>query len=171
MKWTKELYECEVTRERKALFKFAMRLAKNVPDAEDILQETLLRGWKAIEAFDGEASLRTWLFRIMSNIFFDVRRKAQRHSTFPMPDDAETYVEDPNLKSTEDGLVNEEMVIAIRQQIPFDMWEIMRLFHFSNLSYEEIAELKGLPIGTVKSRLNRARLYAREVAMSCGFAA
>lgn len=171
MEWTKERYDREITRERKRLFSFAIRLTKNVAEAEDVLQETLIRGWQAIDRFKGDSSLPTWLYRIMRNIFLDRQKRAKTRPTCSTLTDAEAYIEDPKLQDTVEEMVNEESVLAIRKGLPAYMWEMIRLYHFANLNYEQIAELKALPIGTVKSRLNRARAASRRILESASLAA
>ena len=132
----------------------------NREDAEDCAQETMLRAFKAFGTFRRDASFSTWITRIAMNVCTDALRKrrpvasldAMREETnFDVPDTAPTaYVQ----------LEQKERMRLLREglnELPEDMRQIIVLRDMRGMNYEEIAQVLDIPLGTVKSRVNRAR--------------
>ncbi|MCC6484466.1 MAG: sigma-70 family RNA polymerase sigma factor [Armatimonadetes bacterium] len=152
--------------ERK-MYNFALRMSGNPDDAEDIVQETFIRVFNAIQNFRGEANFSTWVFRIANNVFLDMRKKAKAHPQTSLQDALELeesevtrQIEDPSPQPqdvAQQAELNRIMQRAINS-LPDYQKTMVILYHTQNKSYEEIAEIMNLPIGTVKSRLNRARI-------------
>ncbi len=149
------------------IFNFALRLSGNHHDAEDITVETFIRVFNAIANFRGDATFSTWLFRIAHNVFLDMRKKEKAHPHTSLQDVLELdesevtrQVEDPGPlpeRLAEDAELSQLLRRAI-DELPDYQKTMVLLYHTQNKSYEEIAEIMHLPIGTVKSRLNRARI-------------
>lgn len=149
------------------IFNFALRLSGNHHDAEDITVETFIRVFNAIANFRGDATFSTWLFRIAHNVFLDMRKKERAHPHTSLQDVLELdesevtrQVEDPSPlpeRMAEDAELSQILRRAI-DELPDYQKTMVLLYHTQNKSYEEIAEIMHLPIGTVKSRLNRARI-------------
>jgi RNA polymerase sigma-70 factor (ECF subfamily) len=156
-----------VRRHYRNVFNLAYRLSNNYDDAQDIVTEAFIRVQNALPNFRGDANFTTWLYRIVKNVFLDERKKQRIRSHSSLEEMVELedssisrQVEDP--KPGPEWLVEQREQAALVQRavmtLPENQRLMIALYHFQHRSYEEIAEIVGLPIGTVKSRLNRARL-------------
>lgn len=151
----------------KKVYSSALRMCKNVEDAEDIAQEAFLRLYKALPNFKGDSSLSTYLYRITANLCVDALRKnsgASVVSIYTADEDGEEYtIELPDgAPSPLEQLERKELAAAIREaidELPDISREIIVLREIDGLSYKEIEETTGLEEGTVKSRLLRARRH------------
>lgn len=160
-----------VKRYEKQVYNFAYRLTNNYDDANDIAQDAFLRVFNAIGNFRGDASFTTWLFRITTNVFLDDRKKMRSHPHTSLDEYMELdestvarQIEDsgPTPEAiTEEGERNRILKDAVAS-LPEYQRVMVVLYHTEQKSYEEIAEIMDMPIGTVKSRLNRARLALKE---------
>ena len=160
-----------VRKYEKQVYNFAYRLTGNYDDANDVAQDAFLRVFNAIGSFRGDASFSTWLFRITTNVFLDERKRAKAHPQASLDEYLELgessvarQIEDPS--PTPEVVLEESERAQILSKAISDLPEYQRamvtLYHSQQKSYEEIAEIMDLPIGTVKSRLNRARLALKE---------
>ncbi len=160
-----------VRKYEKQVYNFAYRLTGNYDDANDVAQDSFLRVFNAIGSFRGDASFSTWLFRITTNVFLDERKRAKAHPQASLDEYLELgessvtrQIEDPS--PTPEVVLEESERAQILSKAISDLPEYQRamvtLYHSQQKSYEEIAEIMDLPIGTVKSRLNRARLALKE---------
>ena len=152
-----------------ALYRYALRLTRNEKDAEDLLQDTFLRAYRFWEKYKKGSNCKAWLFRIMKNQFLNRIDKSKRAPDQTSLDDteewylygqlkdggAETVKNDP-AKIFEIKDWGEQIQEAI-DRLPDEFKEPLVLYDGEGLSYQEISELLELPIGTVRSRLNRAR--------------
>ncbi len=156
-----------VRRHYRNVFNLAYRLCNNYDDAQDIVTEAFIRVHNALPSFRGDANFSTWLYRIVKNVFLDERKKQRIRTHSSLEDMVELedssvsrQVEDP--RPGPDWQVERHERAGMVQQavlaLPKNQRLMIGLYHFQHLSYEEIAEIIDLPIGTVKSRLNRARL-------------
>ena len=160
-----------VSKYEKQVYNFAYRLTGNYDDASDVAQDAFLRVFSAIGSFRGDASFSTWLFRITTNVFLDERKKKKAHPHTSLDEHLELgessvarQIEDPSptpQEITEDAERAKLLQGAI-DGLPEYQRAMVVLYHSQQKSYEEIAEIMDLPIGTVKSRLNRARLALKE---------
>jgi len=161
-----------VTRYEKRVFNFALQITGNYDDAGDVAQEAFVRVFNSIGTFRGDAVFTTWIYRIITNVYLDERKKAKRHRQTSLDD----YIElEENSVSrqfedespTPDQLAENKERSAVVQKAITSLPEyqklIVTMYHVHNKSYEEIAEILRLPIGTVKSRLNRARRALKEI--------
>ncbi len=162
-------FEKHILPELDRLFRFALRLAGNQSQADDLVQETLLRSYRAFDRFEGDSSnLRSWLFKIMHNIYFNelIARKRRRVSETeqdwnqiadqhpePWP---EFDVERLNWEKFDEEIKKSVEELAPEHRVVLLLWAL------EELSYKEIAEICDIPIGTVMSRLYRARKQLAE---------
>jgi RNA polymerase sigma-70 factor (ECF subfamily) len=161
-----------VHRYEKRVFNCALRIAGNYNDACDVAQEAFIRAFHSIQTFRGDAKFATWIYRIVTNVYLDERKKSKAHRTTSL-DDAIELDENSVTRQIEDTsptpdevLESKERMRALQRAInslPDYQRIIVSLYHTQHKSYEEIAEILRLPIGTVKSRLNRARLALAEI--------
>ena len=146
-----------------------MRMTRNPADAEDLVQETFLKAYRAYDTFTEGTNLKAWLYRILTNTYINRYRKAQRRPTETDLDDVEDMYlyrrmgaeESADLsRSAEDalldGLVESDIKEAV-EALPEHFRLPVLLADLEGFSYKEIAEILDIPIGTVMSRLHRGR--------------
>jgi RNA polymerase sigma-70 factor (ECF subfamily) len=160
-----------VDRYRTRLSRFIERYTYDVEDARDVTQEVFIKVYGALDSFDPRFKFSTWLFRIAGNAAIDHLRR-RRIRTLPLerpPDqDGESRAVDPPETRPDPHeefsrqRLREALAAAI-DRLPDDYRELISLRHYGELPYEEIAELKGMPLGTVKNKLFRARQALRDL--------
>jgi RNA polymerase sigma-70 factor (ECF subfamily) len=141
-----------------ALFRTAKALLRNKEEAEDAVQETYLQAWKSFHRFTPGTNCRAWMFAILFNVVRHHRRKWLDRFRFGLPEGFEQTAAAP--QSVPEDLTDEEILAAL-QQIPGQHAEVVLLADVQELSYKEIQEVLGIPIGTVMSRLSRGRQMLR----------
>jgi RNA polymerase sigma-70 factor (ECF subfamily) len=147
-----------------AAYNLARWLAGNDTDAQDIVQEAYLRAFKFFGGFRGGDS-RCWVLRIVRNCFYDWRRNKGR-STSETPFDEEIHTPTDDSNTPETALIdkaNKELVHQALEALPVEYREVLIMREMEGLSYKEIADIADLPIGTVMSRLARARHALRNM--------
>jgi RNA polymerase sigma-70 factor, ECF subfamily len=132
---------------------FAISLTYNVDAADDLVQEAILRAWTNIERFEPGTSMNAWLFTILRNAFYSQYRKAHREVEDPSGAYADRLVTIPE----QDSRCDFEDLRTALVKLPVDQREALILIAAEGLSYEETAEVCGVAVGTVKSRVHRAR--------------
>ena len=160
------VFESEFLPELEALHGFAFHLTYDEAGANDLVQDTIERAIKAIDQYRQGTNAKAWLFTIMRNQFInDYRKKARRPSTVDYEDVAamipDTEIENiPSMMDWEDddlqSIVGDELAAAM-SRLSDDFRIVIVLSDLQDFKYEEIAEILGVPIGTVRSRLFRAR--------------
>jgi RNA polymerase sigma-70 factor, ECF subfamily len=153
-------------------YQYAYRLTRNPEEAADVVAEAFVRVYKAIESFKGQSAFTTWLYRILTNCFLDIRKKEKSRPATSLEaalhtsdGELERQVEDPSRSPYQETERNERerSVESAVELLPEYQRAMIVMYHAEMMSYEEIASSLDLPIGTVKSRLNRARLSLREL--------
>ena len=153
------------------VYNLAYRMIGNAEDAHDVAQEAFLRIYDALPRFRGDASFSTWMYRIVVNVCHDeLSRRRRRPPTLTelQPEDGDSTALDDMLttgETTEDHLLRRERHQALHQAItalPPPFRTVLVLYDLQGFSYDEIAETLRVNVGTVKSRLNRARNILRE---------
>jgi RNA polymerase sigma-70 factor (ECF subfamily) len=148
------------------LYGAAVRLTRNPTDAEDLLQETYLRAYRAFGSFEEGTNLRAWLYRILTNAFINTYRKRQREPKTVSDDEIEDWYLYERLGGRESEPSAETQVLeSIPDQdvqdalasLPEQFRLAVLLADVEGFSYKEIAEILEVPIGTVMSRLHRGR--------------
>jgi RNA polymerase sigma-70 factor, ECF subfamily len=161
----RDLFTTLVARYEKRILNYVYRIIRRYEDAHDLTQEIFIKVFMALDRYDAKYQFSTWIFRIAQNSAIDTLRKRSLPEvslTKSGPDDeegSEREVADEGVSPYRD-LKNKELSAAIDEAIedlPSDYRELIQLRHFGELSYEEIADLKELPLGTVKNKLFRAR--------------
>lgn len=171
----REVFEREVEKLLDRLYGTALRLTRNPDDAEDVVAETIGKAWAKIDQLDDLQCLERWLFRILNNTFINLWRQKQRRESV----ESEPFVEDDD-----SGVDSFSLFRALHQ--PFLLWwsspelaflnnvlredlqraldalpdayrVVMVLVEVQGYTYEEVAQLLDIPLGTVRSRLNRSR--------------
>lgn len=130
----------------------ARRMTQDDFDAEDLTQETFIRAFRFIDQFEPGSNCKAWLFRIMKNLFINFSIKKQAHPHYGM----DCVINEPASKEAEPELNYFEIVMLL-EKIKDEYRNVIMLYHLKDLSLEEISKTLNCPIGTVKSRLHRAR--------------
>jgi RNA polymerase sigma-70 factor, ECF subfamily len=142
-----------------ALRAFALALVRNRSDADDLVQETLVKAWSNLEKYTPGTNLRAWLFTILRNTFFSARRKHKREVPDPEGVHAAKLVEKP----AHDGrLAFSEFLVAF-DKLSSEHREVLMLVGAEGFSCEEAAAMIGVAVGTIKSRASRARAHLAEL--------
>jgi RNA polymerase sigma-70 factor (ECF subfamily) len=136
-----------------ALRAFAWSLCHNGSDADDLVQDTLIKAWSNREKFEPGTNLRAWLFTILRNTYYSavVRRRRE------VRDETGEYANTLKTPATQDWSMAMQALQAALQKLPDEHREALILVGAAGLSYEEAAEICGCALGTIKSRVNRAR--------------
>jgi RNA polymerase sigma factor (sigma-70 family) len=145
-----------------SLYNFARWLAQNQSDAEDLVQETYMKALRSFASFEPGTNFRAWIFQILKNTFLGSCSKLERRMTLAMDSEEDL----PATSATPESLlIAVSDIDAIRcaiEQLPVIFREVVLLCDVEDASYREIAEILSIPIGTVMSRLARARKMVRE---------
>jgi RNA polymerase sigma-70 factor, ECF subfamily len=136
-----------------ALRAFAISLTGRSDRADDLVQETLMKAWAHQDKFEEGSNIKAWLFTILRNEYYNYFRKRRKEVEDGDGKHAATLASMPQQEA---GLNMSDMQAAL-QQLPNDQREALLLVTASDMSYEEAAQISGVAVGTVKSRVNRAR--------------
>ncbi len=160
-------FEQEAMVHTDALYRTALRMTKNASDAEDLVQETLLKAYRSFDRFEKGTNAKAWLFKIMTNTFINNYRARQKESTsvsFDDIDDSVMHTQLPGLvaessdpeKDFFNKIIDRDVVAAI-EKLPEEFRMVVVLAFNEGFAYQEIADIMGIQVGTVKSRLHRGR--------------
>lgn len=154
------------------VYHLALRMCGNAEDAGDVAQEAFLSAWKGLPSFRGEAGFSTWLYRLTSNAAVDHLRRNRRQREEASLDDEELRLDavesGPGPQSTAEGAELRRAVADGLKQLSDEHRQVLVLREIQELSYEEIAGTLGLDLGTVKSRISRARSALRKILLKSG---
>ncbi len=160
-----------VRRYERSVFNTAYRLTGSYDDASDIAQEAFVRAWNNLKSFRGDSAFSTWIYRIVTNVFLDDRKRKRARPSRSLEEEMELdessvarQFEDPapGPEALAEGDERRRLLERAISTLPEAQRVMVVLYHTQGLAYDEIAEITGLPMGTVKSRLNRARLALRD---------
>jgi RNA polymerase sigma-70 factor (ECF subfamily) len=144
------------------VFSVCLRIMGNREQALDATQETFLTAFRKADQFQGNSALATWLYRIAVNTCYDILRKQKRRKTDPIPDHLDP-ADFSAEEAVESAALRPEIELAL-QAIPPDFRSAVILSDIEGMGLPEVAEVLGIPVGTVKSRVFRGRrLLAREL--------
>lgn len=161
-----------------SLYRTALRMTGNPSDAEDLVQDTYLRAFRAINQFKPGTNLRAWLFKIQTNSFINDYRKRVRRPRNTSLDDVEEYylyshlVESgvqPSPSVTEDEIlaqIDDADVFRALDELQDNYRQVVLLADVEGFAYREIADILDIPVGTVMSRLHRARKRLKDQLIS-----
>jgi RNA polymerase sigma-70 factor (ECF subfamily) len=162
-------FEGLVQEHKNRIYGYICRLTNDSPDAEDITQEVFIRAYQSMHAFRHDAAVDTWLYRIATNLVIDRFRRAKRapQMVSVVADTEDALGEIPASNRDSDpqataqlGELQKQVQKAI-QSLPAKLRSVVVLHDMEGLSYDEVAQAVGCPVGTVKSRLFNARLLLR----------
>jgi len=148
------------------LYNFAHWLTQNRDEAEDLVQETYAKALKGFSSFQLGTNFRAWMYRILRNTFLTSRTGLRATSTVPLDseeDGPELAVENETPETILMKRSDSQLVQSALDDLPVHYREILLLCEVEEMSYQEIAETLSIPIGTVMSRLSRARKTLRNV--------
>ena len=161
-----DAFETLVREHQTRVYNLALRMCGDPEDALDISQETFLKAWRTLGKYRGDCSLGSWLYRIASNLCIDLLRKNKRRQTEKIvslddPGEEGRPLELPDLREEPQTILereeNRRAVWECLEKLPEEQRLILVLRDVNGLSYEEIGASMGLELGTVKSRIFRAR--------------
>lgn len=167
----REAFNSLVRKYEERAYKYAYRLTRNQEAAGDVVADSFVRVHSALKNFKGESAFSTWLYRIVTNCFLDKKKKDKADRKVSMDEsmkfdsgEVKRQYEDESDGPAEIAERNarEKWVAVALEKMPEYQRSMLVMYHVENLSYEEIADVLDLPIGTVKSRLNRARISLRD---------
>ncbi len=158
-------FEKEAVPHLDAVYNFALRMTGDEDDADDLVQETYLKAFRFFDKFEKGTNCKAWLFRILKNSFINDYRKTTKEPNKVDYDDIQNFYE--NIKADEvetqhyeedafSNLLDDEISKAI-SELPEDFRTVVILSDIEGFTYEEIADFVDIPVGTVRSRLHRAR--------------
>ncbi len=169
-------FESEALPHLPALYSAAVRLTRNERDAEDLVQDAVLRAYRFFDKFERGTNFRAWLFKILTNTFINrYRRTVKERALVEGPEqgsvqeqfvsrDAADHAADPE-RHFFDRLVSDDVVKAI-DELPIDFRMVVILADLQEFSYKEIADILDIPVGTVMSRLFRGRRLLEKALLS-----
>lgn len=163
-----DAFEQLVETYREPVFRLALRMCGNAADAEEAAQEAFIAAWRGLPNFRGESKFSTWLYQLASHAAIDLLRREKRQ--IAAEDITEVNAPD-NAPDPQQRVEQSEQRQAVRDaiwQLTPEYRQIVVLRFLQELSYEEIGTALKLPVGTVKSRLNRARSQLKEILSQSG---
>ena len=166
-------FERDALPQLEQLYRAALRMTRNIPDAEDLIQETFTRALASFAQFEPGTNLRAWLYRILTNTFITTYRKRQREPRQVLTNEIQDWQlaraecqPSSGLKSAETEVLEhlpDSRVKRALHELPEDFRTVVFLADIEGYAYQEIAGIMGTPIGTVTSRLHRARRQLRDL--------
>jgi RNA polymerase sigma-70 factor (ECF subfamily) len=164
-------FEDEALPHLDALYTMAIRLARNPDDANDLLQETVLRAYRFFHQFESGTNCRAWMLTILFNNFRNGYRKSSREQPASSAEEFERKVENESLRTDPAGS-NPEAMLSVQgmegevesalASLPGEFRDAILLVDVEELSYQEVSGVLNVPIGTIKSRVSRGRALLRD---------
>lgn len=146
------------------VFRLACSILRDRAAAEDATQETLVRVWKALPGFDGRAQLGTWIYAITRNTCLMELRRRKPTVSFDDPDSQEAQVAAATVATGQASDPERDNLLRMVETLPENQQQAVRLFYLEDRSCEAVAEALGMPVGTVKNLLFRARKRLMQLA-------
>jgi RNA polymerase sigma-70 factor (ECF subfamily) len=147
------------------LYNFAHWLTQDREEAEDLVQETYAKALKGFRSFQQGTNFRAWIYRILRNAFLTSRTGLRAAATVPLDDDGEEQVL-PSIRETPESILVQrsdwQLLERAFEQLPIPHREVLLLCDVEEMSYQEISATLTIPMGTVMSRLSRARRALRD---------
>jgi len=155
----REAFELLVDRFQNKVFRLAISMVRDETLAQDLAQDILMKVWKALPGYNGAASLSTWIYTISRNTCLtELKRRAARRTVSLSEPAVEASLDSIPALQTSDREAGAEMdVQAMLNQLPEKYRQVVTLFYLEQRSYEEVGALLGIPLGTVKTFLYRAK--------------
>ncbi len=165
-----EIFNHEFMPHINAMYNFAFKLTLDEEDAKDLVQDTYLKAYRFMYSFERGTNAKAWLFRILKNSFINEFRKVSKQPKKVDYQEIETYYNSDSTESESTfdlrteavrNLIGDEVSIAINN-LPVDFRTVIILADLESFSYEEMSSILDIPIGTVRSRLHRARTILKQ---------
>lgn len=165
-----KVFNDELMPQINALYNFAFHLCYNEEDANDLVQETYLKAFRFIDKYIQGTNAKAWLFKILKNAFINQYRKKSKRPTQVDYEEIATYHDSEDASFVDfldlreeifQGMMGDEVTNAINA-LPIDFRTVILLCDIEGFTYEEISKIIDIPIGTVRSRLHRARNMLKE---------
>ena len=154
MEWTQEEFAAAVTEHGRRMYRAARAVLDSDADAEDAAAQAVLQAWQSLDRLRDKKAVRPWLVKIAVNCAYALRRKQGRVVYLEDLDREPAAAEDP---PRPDGLWEAVSALPVERRV------VVTLFYYEDMSVEQIAKCLGVPQGTVKSRLSRARAQLKEM--------
>lgn len=159
-----------VNRYQDLIYTLSVRITKNEQIAEEVAQDAFIRAYKSLKSFEHKSKFSTWLYKIAYNLSLNALKKENRSkeifSDRELPESEKSGMLSGNYQSLLDIADSEnisQILAKCIDELPPEYGSVLTLFHLNQLKYEEIAEITGKPIGTVKSYIFRGRYLLREL--------
>jgi RNA polymerase sigma-70 factor (ECF subfamily) len=158
---TPEIFEAEAMQHIDDLYRTATRLTMNQTDADDLVQETFMQAWKSFDHYELGTNCRAWLYKILFNKFDHYRRKKYTQAKYFQEADELVLANSVQKASVPENLTDREVIDAL-DKLPDHYRSVVLLADLHEFDYKEVAQILDIPIGTVMSRLNRARTQLKK---------
>lgn len=167
-----DLFAVLVSRYEKPIFNYVYGMVRQRQDAEDLTQEAFVKAFFALKTYKDSFEFSTWMYRIARNVCLDYFRRQKIRSVFslntPVGEEEEDELGDflPAGQDPEEGVLEGELLERVSQavgRLPWKFREVIILRYIEELPYEDIAQILGVPVGTVKTYLHRAKTKLREM--------
>lgn len=158
-------FDEEIIPHMDALHNFALRLTTDVNDAEDLVQDTIVKAYRFFNSYERGTNAKAWMFRILKNSFINNYRKSSKKPSEVDYDEIASYYESVRAERTETSdleslmfreMMDDDLSNAL-MRLPEDFRTVVLLCDVEGYTYEEIANMLDVPIGTIRSRLHRGR--------------
>jgi RNA polymerase sigma-70 factor (ECF subfamily) len=158
---TPEIFEAEAMQHIDDLYRTALRLTRDSTDADDLVQETYMQAWKSFDRYELGTNCRAWLYKILFNKFDHHRRKKYTQAKYFQEADELVFAIAAQKPSVPEHLTDREVIAAL-DKLPEHYASVVLLADVHEFDYKEVAQILDIPIGTVMSRLNRARTQLKK---------
>lgn len=160
-----EDFEDEIIPHLDAMYNFALRLTSDPSDAEDLVQDTIVKAFRFFSSYEKGTNAKAWLFRILKNSYINNYRKKSKQPNQVDYDEVSTFYETIRAERTDTSDLEDKMfrdlidddISAALEELPEDFRTVVLLCDVEGFTYEEIANMLDVPIGTIRSRLHRGR--------------
>ncbi|NEW09134.1 sigma-70 family RNA polymerase sigma factor [Paenibacillus sp. SYP-B3998] len=159
-----DAYRVLVERHKSYIYTLVFRMVEHKETAEDLTQEVFVKLFRSLSYFRGEAKFTTWLYRMTTNLVTDYRRAQKRRPYEALLDKMKGWLTDAREQPEEKALLKDDQqrMQALLTELPDKYRLIMYLFHYKQLSYQEMSDATGLPVKTLETRLYRGKAMLRE---------
>jgi len=160
-----EDFEEEIIPHLDAMYNFALRLTSDPSDAEDLVQDTIVKAFRFFSSYEKGTNAKAWLFRILKNSYINNYRKQSKQPNQVDYDEVSTFYETIRAERTDTSDLEDKMfrdlidddISQALEELPEDFRTVVLLCDVEGFTYEEIANMLDVPIGTIRSRLHRVR--------------
>lgn len=158
---TPEIFELEAMRHIDDIYRTAKRLTKNATEADDLVQETFMQAWRSFEQYEPGTNCRAWLYKILFNKYDHHRRKQYTQSKYFQEADELVFELSAAKTPIPEHLTDREVISAL-DKLPEHYRSVVLLADVHEFDYKEVSRILDIPMGTVMSRLNRARTQLKK---------